>query len=291
LGGFVSRHIACITFDFDAMSGFIARGMTSPTAISRGEFGAIGVGRILALHEKYRIPATFYIPGVVIGTYPDICQQIARAGHEIGHHGWTHVPPASLAPEQEEQGIIRGIEAIQHLTGAAPRGYRSPAWDLSQVTVELLLRHGFLYDSSMMGNDHRPYRVRLGDRIQLEEPVVFGRETDLVEMPISWTLDDFPHFEYLRTPTAIAPGLMNASHVLENWLGDFDYMVRTTEWGVLTYTCHPYVIGRGHRMLMLERLLLNLRERNATFQRVEDAAREYVNLQPGGSPDPGAPHV
>ena len=279
----MSRHIACISFDFDAMSGFIARGMTSPTAISRGEFGAIAVGRILALLEKYQVSATFYIPGVVIGTYPDICKRIADAGHEIGHHGWTHVPPASLTPELEEQGLIRGIDSIQRLTGVAPRGYRSPAWDLSQVTVELLLRHGFLYDSSMMGNDHHPYRVRLGDRIQLEEPVVFGRETDLVEMPISWTLDDFPHFEYLRTPTAIAPGLMNAGHVLENWIADFEYMTRNTEWGVLTYTCHPYVIGRGHRMLMLERLLLQLMERNAIFQKVEQAAREFVHLRLAGS--------
>lgn len=265
-----------MTFDFDAMSGFIARGMTTPTAISRGEFGAIGVGRILALLKKYGIPATFYIPGVVIGTYPGICREIADAGHEIGHHGWTHVPPANLRPEEEEKGLIQGIEAIKRLTGTMPRGYRSPAWDLSQVTVELLLQHGFLYDSSMMGSDHNPYRVRLGDRIQLEEPVVFGRATDLVEMPISWSLDDFPHFEYLRTPTAIAPGLMNAESVLQNWTNDFEYMIRTTEWGVLTYTCHPYVIGRGHRMLLLERLLLNLMERNAVFRKLEDAAREYL---------------
>lgn len=272
----MSRHIACMTFDFDAMSGFIARGMTTPTAISRGEFGAIGVRRILALLKKYGVPATFYIPGVVIGTYPGICQEIADAGHEIGHHGWTHVPPANLKPEEEEKGLIRGIEAIQGLTRTVPRGYRSPAWDLSQATVELLLRHGFLYDSSMMGNDHHPYRVRIGDRIELEEPVVFGRATDLVEMPISWSLDDFPHFEYLRTPTAIAPGLMNAENVLENWTNDFEYMTHTTEWGVLIYTCHPYVIGRGHRMMMLERLLLNLMERDAVFRKVEDAAREYL---------------
>ena len=48
------RHIACLTFDFDAMSGMIAWGLTSPTPISRGEFGAIGVGRILALLGEVR---------------------------------------------------------------------------------------------------------------------------------------------------------------------------------------------------------------------------------------------
>ena len=43
------RHIVCLTFDFDTQSGFIARGMTTPTALSRGEFGLIGARRILAL--------------------------------------------------------------------------------------------------------------------------------------------------------------------------------------------------------------------------------------------------
>jgi hypothetical protein len=81
-------------------------------------------------------------------------------------------------------------------------------------------------------------------------------------MPISWSRTT-SHFEFLRMPTSVTPGLMNASGVLENWIGDFEYMRRTEEWGILTYTCHPYVIGRGHRMLMLERLLDALVERNA----------------------------
>jgi peptidoglycan/xylan/chitin deacetylase (PgdA/CDA1 family) len=205
--------------------------------------------------------------------------EIATAGREIGHHGWNHVPPANLKPEEEEHGPIRGIEAIKQLTGVMPRGYRSPSWDLSQLTVELLVRRGFVYDSSMMGNDYNPYRVRAGDRIELEGPIVFGRETNLEEIPISWSLDDFVHFEYLKTATAVTPGLMNANDVLENWTNDFEYMTCTAQWGVLTYTCHPYVIGRGHRMMMLERLVLNLLERNAVFCKVEGAAREYLSLE------------
>src|SRR6201994_3396080 len=111
------RHIACLTFDFDAMSGMIAWGLTSPTPISRGEFGAIGVGRILALLAKYDIKTTFFIPGMVIGTYPQICERIVADGHEVGHHGWTHVPPAKMNPDQEEAGLIRGIEAIRRISG------------------------------------------------------------------------------------------------------------------------------------------------------------------------------
>lgn len=264
------RHIACLTFDFDAMSGMIANGLTSPTPISRGEFGVTGVRRILALLAKYRIKATFFIPGVVIGTYPDVCARIVAEGHEVGHHGWTHQPPARMTPDQEEAGLVRGCEAIRRLSGRNPRGYRSPAWDLSPATAELLIRHGFVYDTSMMGNDHHPYQVRTGDVISSDEPMQFGAETDLIEMPISWSLDDFPHFEFFRTQ-----GLMATSGVLQNWIDDFEYMIRETDWGILTYTCHPFVIGRGHRMMMLERLIQALNERGAAFASMEEAALEY----------------
>ncbi len=272
----MKQLMACLTFDFDAMSGLVARGLTTPTPVSRGEFGAVAVPRILDLLKRYGIKSSFFVPGVVIGTYPALCERIVAEGHELGNHGWTHVPPANLTPEQEEEGLLRGNEAIAKLTGKNPAGYRSPSWDLSPHTLGLLLRHGFLYESSLMGNDHEPYRVRQGDVVHLDKPMEFGKETPLVEMPISWSLDDFPHFEFLRLANSVAPGLMNASGVLENWLNDFEYMRRSCDWGILTYTCHPYVIGRGHRMMMLESLIEGLIEKGAAFLTMEAAAHAYL---------------
>jgi len=272
----MGRSIVCLTFDFDAVSGWIARGMATPSVISRGEFGPnVALPRILALLEKYDVTSTWYIPGHTIATYPDECARVAEAGYEIGHHGWTHRPPATLTREEEEEELVRANEAIRKLTGRKARGYRSPSWDLSPHSVDLLLQHGFMYDSSMMGDDYTPYQVRRGDSIELEQPARFGPETDLIEMPISWTLDDFPHFEFIRTPTWILPGNMNANNVLGNWIDDFLYLDRNLEWGVITYTFHPFVIGRGHRMVMLEKLLATLREHGAQFMTVEAAAAEY----------------
>ena len=271
------RSIVCLTFDFDAVSGWIARGMTSPTPISRGEFGPrVGVPRILATLERHGIPSSWYIPGHTLETYPDACRRIADGGHEVGHHGWTHRPPASLTREQEQDELVRANEAIRRLTGRYARGYRSPSWDLSPHSVDLLLEHGFVYDSSMMADDYTPYRVRRGDRVTLEEPAIFGAQTRLIEMPVSWTLDDYPHFEFIRTPSWILPGNMNANLVLGNWLDDFAYLAENLEWGVITYTFHPFVIGRGHRMLMLETLIRRLKEKGAVFMTLEDAAREYA---------------
>lgn len=276
----MARHIVCISFDFDAMSGWIARGMTTPTPASRGEFGVIGAGRILALLQRHGIAATWFIPGHTLETYPDVCRRVHDAGHEIGHHGWTHVPPASLTREQEERELVRANEQIRKLTGSHALGYRSPSWDLSPHSVELLIEHGFHYESSMMANDYSPYRVRLGDVIELQQPAAFGTETPLIEMPISWTLDDYPHFEFVRTPTTVLPGLMNANDVLSNWVDDFLYMKRETDWGIITYTFHPFVIGRGHRMLALERLIEKLAAEGAEFLRMDTAAGLYDQRAP-----------
>jgi len=274
------RHIVCLSFDFDAMSGFVARGMTTPTPVSRGEFGAVGAERIIALLAKYRLPATWFIPGVVLGTYPDVCKRIAEAGHEIGHHGWTHVTPASLGLAEEEQHLLRGNEAIARLTGRGAQGYRSPAWDLSPHTVELLLKHDFIYDSSMMGHDYLPYYARIGDQVPPDRPMLFGPTSTLVEMPISWSLDDYPHFEFIRTGNSILPGLANAGGVLQNWIDDFHFLQRAYEWGIITYTFHPFVIGRGHRMLLLERLILQLMEHGALFETMATAAQEFAARHP-----------
>ena len=278
----MGRAIVCLTFDFDAMSGWIARGMTSPGPISRGEFGPhVGAPRILELLARHGIRSSWYIPGHTLETYPDACRRVAEAGHEIGHHGWTHRPPATLSRDEEEEELVRANEAIRALTGRGARGYRSPSWDLSPHSVDLLLGHGFLYDSSMMADDYIPYRVRKGDVIALERPAVFGAETRLIEMPISWTLDDYPHFEFLRTPTWVLPGNMNANGVLQNWIDDFLYLERHLEWGVITYTFHPFVIGRGHRMIALEKLIERLEQENAVFMTLEDAAAEYAGRMQG----------
>lgn len=274
------RHLVCVTFDFDAMSGLIARGLTTPTFISRGEFGAVAVPRILAMLRNYGIKSTFYIPGFTIETYPKECEAIVAAGHEIAHHGWTHLPPNDMTREQEEAGLVRANEQIKKLTGQYARGYRSPSWDLSRNSMDLLLEHGFYYDSSMMADDYTPYRVRQGDVVEVEKPMVFGKPTRLIEMPIAWSLDDFPHFEFLRMKTQLMPGLMNANSVMENWINDFVYLKDNFDWGVLTYTFHPYVIGRGHRLMALEKLLRTIAEGGAQFVTMDDAAREYDRRVP-----------
>ena len=91
-------------------------------------------------------------------------------------------------------------------------------------------------------------------------------------MPISWSLDDHPHFEYVRTASHILPGLQSARTVMQSWFDEFLYMQWDVDWGILTYTMHPYVIGRGHRMLALDDLIKRLEKAGAEFMTLEEAA-------------------
>jgi peptidoglycan/xylan/chitin deacetylase (PgdA/CDA1 family) len=284
------RATVCLTFDFDAISLWIGPYQaTSPSMISRGEFGAVGARRILRLLDRAAVPATFFVTGHTADTYPAIVRDIAAAGHEIGHHGYLHENPLALgSKEREREVLLRGFDALERVASVRPLGYRSPAWDNSPFTIELLLESGFRYESSLMADDFTPYWCRLGDVIRSDGPYEFGREVDLIEMPVSWVLDDFPHFEHvhLRNGGGLrSVGLSAPSKVEEIWRGDFDFMYREVDGGVFNLTMHPQVIGRGHRMLMLERLIDYFRGydgvRFATLGRAADDFRA-VNPRKGG---------
>ncbi|GAK13258.1 polysaccharide deacetylase family protein [Geomicrobium sp. JCM 19039] len=75
----------CLTFDFDAISLWLQKDMTSMSSISRGEFGAEAVPRFLHTLKKRNLKSTWFIPGHTMETYPKICLDIHDDGHEIGY--------------------------------------------------------------------------------------------------------------------------------------------------------------------------------------------------------------
>ncbi len=145
------------------------------------------------------------------------------------------------------------------------------SWDLSPNIVSLLVEEGFIYDSSMMGHDSPPYEVRVGDASPKDGTFKFGHASNLIETPVSWKLDDFPHFEYLFTHPG--SGLRAGPAVLENWINDFEYMYENVDSGLFSIVFHPQIIGRGHRMLMLEKLIRHvLGKRNVWITTLEQVA-------------------
>ena len=192
----------CLTFDFDAMSVWFGYEHVTPAMLQRGEYGArVGVPRLLQMLEREALPATFFVPGHTVDSFPEPSLAIVEAGHEVAHHSYAHVDPSGQPPEEERADMDRALDALDRL-GVRPLGYRSPSADLSESTLALLEEHGFLYDSSLMADDYRPYRPRIGDRVSRDTPLQRGREAALWELPMCFELDDWPHFQFNSTPRA-----------------------------------------------------------------------------------------
>jgi peptidoglycan/xylan/chitin deacetylase (PgdA/CDA1 family) len=276
------RLTVALTFDHDAISSEVDRG-DGPVLRSRGEFGPrVGVPRILRLLERERIRSTWFVPGHTIVTFPESVAAIVAGGHELGCHGWAH---EDLADHAEDERLIleRAREALSVAAGVAPTGFRAPFWSLGPGTLEHVAELGFRYDSSLMADDVHPYRVPVGEHHDRAGSDL-GRPGPLVEMPVSWALDDWPHFE----PGARGVGPMSApSKVLEIWEGELRYAWANEPGGVLTITLHPEAIGRGHRLAMLERFIAIARSLDGlVFERLDAAVERWIAANPGPA---GAP--
>jgi peptidoglycan/xylan/chitin deacetylase (PgdA/CDA1 family) len=247
----------CLSFDFDGTASWLMEpgGRHDLTTLSRGEYGAAMMPRVLEFLREQRLPATFFVPGTTALEYPNLVEAVVADGHELGHHGWAHERPGA---DDERDTLERGLEALEQVAGIRPSGYRSPSWALTDATLRLLAEFGFSYDSSCMGNDFFPYYLRIGDHFAPGKPAEFGSPCEVVEAPVTWGLDDSVLFEFV--PGQLQ-GLAAPSAVEEIWRGDFDYGVTHAPEGVLVLTLHPHVIARGHRMLLLERLVNHMRQR------------------------------
>jgi peptidoglycan/xylan/chitin deacetylase (PgdA/CDA1 family) len=279
--------------DVDAVAGWLGSygGEDSPDDISRGMFaGEVGTPRLLELFRRHELRTTWFIPGHSIETFPEQTRMVVEAGHEVGIHGYSHENPIAMTREQEEAVLRRCIGLVEEVSGKRPTGYVAPWWEFSPVTNELLLANGIKYDHSLMHRDFEPYYVRVGDswtKIDYSQPaetwmkpLVRGEETDLVEIPANWYLDDLPPMMFIKgAPNS--HGFVNPRHLEEMWRDEFDWVYRENDYAVFTMTIHPDVSGRPQVLLMLERLIehINSHEgvRWATFDEIAD---DFVRRAP-----------
>jgi peptidoglycan/xylan/chitin deacetylase (PgdA/CDA1 family) len=216
-----------VTVDVDGLAGLACRpgGPWDGRLTSRSEHEYVwrGLSHVVSVLDRFGARATFYVPGATVAENPSALREVLAAGHEIGHHGYAHLPAHTLSAAGQRDELERGLAALQDHLGITPAGYRSPGWELTPATLALLPELGFVWDSSLMA-DERPYRIG-----------------DVVELPVHWRLDDVPYFVALRDPR----------EVLAIWTAEFDAAAGEH----LTYTIHPEMTGRGARATLLEGLL------------------------------------
>ncbi|SDO22957.1 polysaccharide deacetylase [Geodermatophilus sp. DSM 45219] len=279
--------------DVDAVAGWLGSygGEDSPDDISRGLFaGEVGTPRLLELFRRNDLRTTWFVPGHSMETFPDQTRMVIDGGHELGIHGYSHENPIAMTRQQEETVLLRSIDLAEKVSGRRPTGYVAPWWEFSPVTNELLLENGIKYDHSLMHRDFEPYYVRVGDswtKIDYSQPaetwmqpLVRGRETELVEIPANWYLDDLPPMMFVKS-SPNSHGFVNPRHLEEMWRDQFDWVYRENDYAVFTMTIHPDVSGRPQVLLMLERLIehINGHEgvRWATFDEIAD---DFIRRSP-----------
>jgi peptidoglycan/xylan/chitin deacetylase (PgdA/CDA1 family) len=209
------------------------------SAMSHQAYGPLtGVPRVLDLLERYDVRATFFCPGYTAERYPDLLRRVRDAGHEIAHHGYLHEAMAGMSRDQEAAVLDRGLEALDRVAGIRPVGYRAPMWETTYATAELLLDRGFAYDSSLMDSD-LPYELA-------ERPGAGARS--IVEIPVSWALDDWEQFAYV--PELFGPGVIeDPAKSLAMWTSELTEAHR--HGSCFTLTVHPFLSGRLGRLRAL----------------------------------------
>ena len=268
-----ARCACVISFDMDADSLIhIARPNDSYDRlypISMGRYGPqVAVPRILETYRRLGIKQSFFIPGWCIETYPDAVEAILAGGHEIGHHGYLHEDPID-APDQRGW-FERALAAHQKYCGGAPAGYRAPVYNINQEVVDLLIEHGFRYDSSMMADDI-PYRLETA-------------RGGLWEMPVHWGTDDWPPFAHYAEIGYMMPVKAPSTGLASFW-EEFDAAYEAG--GFFMLIVHPFLTGRLARWKQVEAWLEDtLNTKDVWFARLDQIADHLDNIVSTGAYQP-----
>ncbi|MEW1721982.1 polysaccharide deacetylase [Streptomyces sp. NPDC093109] len=232
-----------ISFDSDHETPALRDGHTSPGLLAAGEYGArVAVPRLLALLERHRVPATFFVPAVSALLHPAEITAYRAAGHEIGVHGWIHERNTHLGHTDERDLTLRSLDTLERLAGVRPTGIRTPSWDFSHHTLGIIRELGFAYDSSLMAADE-PYEL-----------LAAGEPTGIVEIPVEWIRDDAPYFAMARY-AGLRP-YTPPREVLRIWTDEFDGA--RADGGLFQLTLHPAISGHRSRAWLLDELLRHI---------------------------------
>ena len=231
-----ARVAVVVSFDIDNESYSLSTGVTAPGPLSDAEYGATeGLPRIIAMLDRLNVPATFFTPAVSAILAPEMIPQILKSGkNEIALHGWVHESVDILNDAAQEQRLLgQAVDYLTKVSGKKPLGSRTGSWAFSPYTLSVDQKFGLTYDSSLMAMDV-PYELMSN-----------GKDTGIVELPVTWVADDGIFF-------GPAGDLPSPKVVFQVFQEEFDMAYRERSFVMLTF--HPNAERRS-RFLYLERLV------------------------------------
>jgi peptidoglycan/xylan/chitin deacetylase (PgdA/CDA1 family) len=269
-----ARCAVAITFDVDSDS-FVhiaeperAHRLVCTTSWTR--YDEVAIPRIVEIFRQFDLHQTFFFPAWCMERYPHLVELVLAAGHEVGLHGYLHELANTLSLEREAELLQRSLDVMQRVAGRKPTGWRSPLYAFSENSADLIARAGFLYDSSLMGDDI-PYVLR-------------SRAGEIVELPLQDASDDWPQYAEnwdLGYHASIRP----PARGIETFVAEFE-----AAWehrGLWISVWHPFVSGRLSRAMEVAKMIQHMQARGGVwFATLHQIAEHMRTITEAGTYQP-----
>lgn len=93
--------------------------------------------QILKTLKKYNAKATFFMLVSSVEKNPKLAKQIAKDGHEIANHSYSHANLTQIKRSRIEKELIQSKETIESITGAKIKLFRPPYGNYNQAVLDL----------------------------------------------------------------------------------------------------------------------------------------------------------
>jgi polysaccharide deacetylase family protein (PEP-CTERM system associated) len=118
--------------------------------------------KLLAILAEYDVRATFFVLGWVARRFPELVKKIARQGHEIASHGYSHRRVTTQSRAEFRDDIRQSKALLEDLAARNVLGYRAPSYSIGPNSLwayDELMEAGYLYDSSVFPMKHDFYGI------------------------------------------------------------------------------------------------------------------------------------
>jgi peptidoglycan/xylan/chitin deacetylase (PgdA/CDA1 family) len=207
-----------------------------------------GVWRILDLLDRHSAPATFFVNGGTAKEYPGSVKAIAAAGHEVAAHSWKAADHFTMSRDEEDKLIKDVVTALGEVAGKRPVGWLTPRAQVSEHTVDLIVKHGFIWHSDCFDDD-LPYTVEVNGK-------------PLIEVPRSTLTDDYAMIGLLTSRPF-------GSHrdMLDVWIDEFDVLYRESRKSarLLSINWHVCMLGRPAVSKVLDDFLTHVKKHDGVW--------------------------
>ena len=142
--------------------------------------------RLMDMFDEAQVKATFFVLGWVAERNRDLIEEIAKRGHEVASHGYSHQLIYNQTPEVFREETIRSKALLEDIVQMPVRGYRAASYSITKKSLwalDILAEAGFVYDSSIFPIRHDRYGIP--DAKEIPHHLKTPKGHSIVEFPLS----------------------------------------------------------------------------------------------------------